>query len=284
MTLNQILLFPLLATALVASGDVVRQARSLYDRTNYQGSLKLLQTDDHPDAMSYNLLGKNYFQVGNMEKAIEYFEKAASAEPEVADHALWLGRAWGRRAESSNYLVAPEYALRARHYLERAVELSPRSTEALNDLFAYYMGAPGFLGGGIEKAEKVARKTEPLSPAEYHFDLAQIAKKHKDLGSAENELRKALAAAPNEPGRVIDVAQFLAKQRRWEESDTMFRQAEALAPDAPQVIFARARTCIETGRNLPEARMLLQRYLTLPLTPDDPPRTEAERLLRQTNK
>jgi hypothetical protein len=37
---------------------------------------------------------------------------------------------------------------------------------------------------------------------------------------------------------------------------------------------------IQSGRNLGAARELLKRYLAASLTPDDPPRKEAEQLLK----
>jgi hypothetical protein len=38
---------------------------------------------------------------------------------------------------------------------------------------------------------------------------------------------------------------------------------------------------IKTGRNLNVAKDLLKRYLSLALTPEDPPRSQAEKLLKQ---
>ena len=87
--------------------------------------------------------------------------------------------------------------------------------------------------------------------------------------------------APHQVGRVIDLAKFLAKQGRFEESDETFVAAEKLSPDAPKVMYARAATYIETGRNIETARMLLEKYLASPLTPDDPPRADAHKLLRR---
>jgi hypothetical protein len=47
------------------------------------------------------------------------------------------------------------------------------------------------------------------------------------------------------------------------------------------VAFAEARVDIENHRNLEHARGLLEGYLHASLTPDDPPRQEAEKLLRR---
>jgi hypothetical protein len=49
------------------------------------------------------------------------------------------------------------------------------------------------------------------------------------------------------------------------------------------MIYARAATLVRTNRNLPEARDLLTKYLTLKLTPDDPSKQAAEKLLRKAS-
>ena len=62
-------------------------------------------------------------------------------------------------------------------FFERAVELDPRNGEAFNDLFDYYLQAPGILGGGYDKAAEVAKRIGQLNPAEGHFAQAQLAEK-----------------------------------------------------------------------------------------------------------
>jgi hypothetical protein len=85
-------------------------------------------------------------------------------------------------------------------------------------------------------------------------------------------------------GRILDIAKFLAKQGRYEESDLAFLQAEKVAPDAPKVLFAKASTYIKTNRNVDTARELLKKYLMASnLTPEDPPKSEAQRLLRKVS-
>ena len=86
------------------------------------------------------------------------FQKAFGLEPSKSQYAHWLGRAFGRRAEMSNWFSAPGYASKARQYFEQAVALDPVNEEALNDLFDFYLQAPGFLGGGYDKAQAVARR------------------------------------------------------------------------------------------------------------------------------
>lgn len=265
----------------VASPGIVRQASALYERTEYQDSLHVLAEDPVPDTAGYLLTGKNYFMLGDYKRATEFFEKALALSPNSSEYELWLGRAWGRRAETSGWLTAGVHASRARQCFERAVALDPHDREAKNDLFDFYLNAPGFLGGGMEKAEAIAKSIANERPAESEFEQAQIADRSKDYGAAEAHLRRAMELAPGDSGRVVDLARYVAKRGRLEESDRLFEEARKLAPSKPTVAFAEARVDIENRRKLPEARGLLQQYLRANLTPDDPPRQEAEKLLRR---
>jgi Flp pilus assembly protein TadD len=264
-----------------ATPDVVGRASALYQRTEYESSLHILADDPAPDAANYLLRGKNYFMLGDYKRAIEFLDKALAISPTNSEYELWLGRAWGRRAETGGWLTAGVHASKARQCFERAVAWDPNNREAKNDLFAFYLNAPGFLGGGLEKAAAHAKSIASERPPEYEFEEAQIADRKKDYAAEEAHLRRAMELAPSEAGRILDLARYIAKRGRLEESDALFEQARKLAPSQPRVAFAEARVDIENRRNLEHARKLLEEYLHASLTPDDPPRQEAEKLLRR---
>ena len=69
-------------------------------------------------------MGRNYYGQGEFKKATEILEKAAALEPEDSNVYLWLGRAYGRRAETSSLITAPGFANKARQYFRegRAVK------------------------------------------------------------------------------------------------------------------------------------------------------------------
>lgn len=267
----------------LASGPVpeLEQARKLYNYTDFNGSVNLLLPIAGKNGEILELIGRNYYMLGDYKKSSEFLEKAVAADPGSSGHVLWLGRAYGRRAETSSPLTAPRYASRARQAFEKAVELNPNNLEAINDLFEYYVEAPGFLGGGYDKAAALSVRIARIDPAEGHWAQSRLAEKRKEYGSAEEQLRRAADLAPQQVGRLVDLAKFLAKQGRIQESDQSFQRAATIAPDSPTVLYERASTYIQQNRNLNAARDLLKRYLSTKLTPDDPPRYEAEKLLRQ---
>ena len=266
---------------LLAFGQDLKRAENLYQRTQYEASLKIAQADHSPTAAVYGLIGRNWFMLADFKKATDAFHKALAMEPASSEHNHWLGRTYGRRAELASPLFAPVNASKARQFFERAVELNPANEEALNDLFDYYLQAPGILGGGYDKAAEVARRIGRLNAAEGHYAEAQLADKRKQYDTAETQLRHAISLAPKQVGRVLDLAKYLAKQGRYKESEDAFQEADKLAPNSPKVMFARAHTYIKEKRNLDEAKALLYKYLRSNLTPDDPPREEASKLLKQ---
>jgi len=272
----------LLAVAVpaLASGELER-ARRHYQRAEYRQVIELLDPLKTREAAVWELLGKAYYMEGDYKKASQCFEKAVAADSRNSFYHLWLGRAYGKRAETSSFLTAPGLARKAREQFEKAVALDPHNIEALNDLFEYYLQAPGFLGGGLEKAAALVERIGRLDPAERHYAEARLAEKRREFARAEQQLRQALQLAPRQLGRIMDLARFLARQRRYEESEALLAQAEKIAPDSPRLKFERAAIYVETGRNLDQARRLLREYLESPLTPEDPPRRQAEQLLKQ---
>ena len=257
------------------------RAKILYQRTDYQGVLDLLNRAPEKTAETWCLLGQARFMTGEYKRAAEMFEKSIALEPQNSNYMHWLGRSYGRQAESANFFSAPGLAIKTRQAFEKAVALDPTNKEALNDLFEFYMDAPGFLGGGLTRAEQLIPQIARTDEAEGYYARAQLADKKKDFNSAEQQLRRAMELAPRQVGRVLDLAKFLARLGRVSESDQVFAQALKLDPNSPQVLYDRAALYIKQKRNLDSAAALLERYLKSPLTPDNVPREKALELLKQ---
>ncbi len=263
----------------VQAADLSR-AEELYKHTDFEASLK--QLDKHSnDAATNFLIARDYFMLVDFKKATEYLQLAMAEDPSNADYLDWLGRAYGKRAETSNPLMAPGLASKARQAFEKAVELDPKNSDALSDLFDYYLEAPGFLGGGYDKAMAIAENTARFDPAQGYFERAKLAQKRKEFQAAEDHLRKAISVAPREVGHFLALARFLATQGRNKESDAVFLEAQTNHPDSPQVLFAWASVLVKEKRDLGQARTMLEKYMESSITPDDPPKQEARRLLKE---
>jgi tetratricopeptide (TPR) repeat protein len=228
------------------------------------------------------LPGERYYMLGDFKKAVDALERAAAMYPSDSTIQTWLGRAWGRRAETSFALLAAGYATKSRQAFERALQLNPGNTAALSDLFDFYMDAPGLVGGGLEKAVALLPQFEKYDPVGSLLAQARIDERKKQFASAEENLRRAIGMEPRKIGLFISLAQFLYRRGRYDESEKEFGQAANVVPDSPRILYARADSYISARRNLDQARDLLKKYLAANnLTPDDPPRWQAMSLLRK---
>ena len=111
-------------------------------------------------------LGRIAFAEENYEQAIPWFQKAADGEECNADYHLWLGRAYGHRAQQVSLFRKPALAKRVRIHFEKAVGCDPNHVAARWDLMEYYLKAPRFLGGSRKKAVEQAEIITRLDPAE----------------------------------------------------------------------------------------------------------------------
>ena len=273
-----------LAASVLASvpawAQSLSKAEELYKQTEYEASMALVDKHTNDGAANF-LLGRDSFMLGDFKKATEYLQKAVAETPANAEYQDWLGRAWGKRAETSNPILAPGFASKARQAFEKSVALDPKNSDALSDLFDYYLDAPGFLGGGYDKAADIAKKIAVVDPSEGYFEEAKLAQKRKEFDTAETHLRQAVAATPHKIGGLLELAKFLAKQGRTGESDAVLAQAQKIKPDAPEIWYTRADLLIRQKRNLDEARNLLQKYMHATITVDNPSKDDAARLLKQ---
>lgn len=270
----------------LASSDLGR-ARELYQRTRYGEALVALDAGSSNNPAVLLLAGQAAFLSGDLKSASAYLEKAVAADPDNSEAHHWLGKAYGRRAETASFLSAPGLASKCRRSFERAVAVAaaPGNVEAMADLLEYYLEAPGFLGGGRDKAAAMAKRIAEADRAEGEFAWAKIAEKDRNAAEAGKHWRRAQQIEPEKPSRMVDLARFLARQGRLAESDEWFAKAMAAGPAHPAVWFARAEVLIETRRNMAEARRLLERYIASEeLTPGDPPRGAARKLLERVHK
>ena len=223
-----------------ASGPNLDRARKLYNLTEFQQSLEVLQAVPNKDAAVYELMGRDYYGQGEFKKATEALEKAAALQPEDSNIHLWLGRAYGRRAETSSLITAPGFANKARQYFEKAAQLSPQSGCSERSLRVLPGGSrlPGRrLGQGAATAERIAQ----IDPAEGYWAQAKIAEKRKEFSRAEEHLRRAVEAcaaagrAAHRPGQVSGQTGPLSRR-----PTRVLPSAEKIAPNSPKLMFAKA--------------------------------------------
>jgi tetratricopeptide (TPR) repeat protein len=175
----------------------LREAEELYERGQYAASLSLLDRHGIDSALLF-LIGRDYYMLGEFKKATAYLKQAVIAAPENSEFFDWLGRAYVRRAETSNPLSAPVLAKKGKQAFERAVQLNANNTEALSDLFDYYLDAPAVLGGGYDKAGKMAEKMWAADSSQGLLEQWRLSQKRRDFQTAEQARPKSMVTRTKE--------------------------------------------------------------------------------------
>lgn len=244
-------------------------------------AVQLLQEHIHesPTAESYNQLCRAEYQLGSWDAGVTACEKATKLDPENGTYHLWLGRAYGEKAEHSNFLSAMHLAKKVVAEFQRAVELAPESSESRADLAEFYVEAPGIVGGGQNKARAEAERLAKLNPAMADWVKARLAEKNKDLASAEEEYRDAITASGGGAREWLNLAGFYSHNQRFAEMDQALRNLETSRLNHPDALVDGAAMLIRTQMDSPLAIRLLQRYLTT--TVEAAPAFQAHALLGQ---
>lgn len=217
------------------------------------------------DAEAHNLLCRAYFMIEDWDRAVTSCERARDLDPQKSLYHLWLGRAYGEKADRAGVFSAAGLAKKVRVSFERAVELDPKSWEARTDLAQFYLEAPGIVGGGKDKAHAQADAIVPLNPQMAHWVRARIADKNKEPAAAESEYRAAITASHSGSRAWLDLAIFLRHANRLDEMEDAIRKVEAAPVDRPESVMDAASVLLRAGRNYPLAIRLLRRYLNAPV-------------------
>ncbi len=199
------------SVALLVCATTLDDARQLYLRKDYAAVVSRLTAATDPASLL--LLGESYVLLGDDKKAVEALERAIALDNANSNAHLWLGRAYGHRAEKAFPTSALKLAGKSRENFEQAVALDPHNWDALDDLFQFYLQAPGFVGGGVDKAAKLIPAIAAHDPAEAAADRGRIAEQKKDYSTAESQYRLAVQLAPQQTGRAADLARVLAKRK-----------------------------------------------------------------------
>jgi tetratricopeptide (TPR) repeat protein len=195
---------------------------------------------------------------------------AAAADPNDSDTQMWLGRAYGMKASKANALTAFSLARKVHNAFERAVQLNPANVHAMSDLGEYYVAAPAIVGGGLDKAQRLAQQLQPYSAARYHRLLAEIANKRKDTAAAEAEYRAA-AAAGKTAEAFIDLGQFYQEKGQQDKALSAV-QAGVEADYRNDSVLVDAASILMAANRSPElAERLLREYLSSPAKSDGAP-------------
>ena len=216
------------------------------------------------DAEARNFLCRAFFELEDWDHAIAHCEHAVSLDASNSYYHLWLGRAYGEKADRASFFSAAGLAKKLRAEFERSVELDPKNWEARADLAEFYLEAPGIVGGGKDKARAQADALATLQPAMSHYVLGRLAEKDKDNSAAEGEYRAAIEASHGGAHAWLNLALFYRHASRFDEMEQALHTMEGRPLDRPESLMDGASILLRTGRNYPFGIQLVKKYLASP--------------------
>jgi serine/threonine protein kinase/Tfp pilus assembly protein PilF len=252
----------------------------------------------NPEAYRHYLIGN--FQLGKLSEAafrqaLEHYEQAIAIDPDYAP--AYAGQAmayielgsWASRLppaavheqakaaalaalERDSTLAEAHIALArikqlfewdwqgAEAEYQRGIELNPRASYALVIYANYLMSV-----GRFEQAAAIGRRAVELDPlvGDAYFQVAWALDHLRRDAEALKEYEKGLELAPDEPGYLLELAQFHGERGRFEEASRYAEKAESfLGAKAPAAWLGRLGYDYGIANRPADARRILNQLMT----------------------
>jgi cytochrome c-type biogenesis protein CcmH/NrfG len=110
---------PMTVPEMISTGRVDDAVRTLNSRVQSSPN----------DAEAYHLLSRAYYRLKKWDQAIANGEKAVELHPNNSEYQLWLGRAYGEKADNSSFIPAVALAKKLRGSFEKAVARDGKNIE-----------------------------------------------------------------------------------------------------------------------------------------------------------
>ncbi len=214
------------------------------------------------DASAIVLLGRVEIADGDPAQATALIRQAVEAEPENADFHYWLGSSLGQEAMSAGPLAQASLGLQCLNHYKQAVELDPDHLDARTGLLFFYMMAPSFIGGGLDKARAQADEITRIDAFQGHLAHARIEQRDGNVDGAVARLDEASALRPDDPDALVQRARLLHDMDRNEEAFDACRRLIELGEGEGH--YQLARIAARTGEHPDEGLASLDAYLGLP--------------------
>lgn len=276
------LLFLLLSFSL--SAQTVEKAKALWEKKNYAEAKKILLTvkeenKEYAEAQFY--LGRIAFDEEKYDDAEDFFEEAIDANDKVAEYHNWYGNTLGTLAQDANMFKQGILAPKMKAAWEKAVALKADMIEPRQSLIQYYLQAPGFMGGSVDKAKEMAREIIKLNPAEGHRQMGNIYFKEKQMGEAEKEF---IAMTKADPATLPGLGNFYMGQGQYDKAFALFEEALKSKPDDMLLVYQIGKVSALSGQKPERGEECLKRYLAYTPQKNEPSHAGANMRLAQVKE
>ena len=237
------------------AGRELEAGRSSAAEAIYLQVLKI-DDDDHRAEHGLAIVG---LMREDAEFAIEHARRAVKQDRGNSEYHLMLAYSYGMKASEGGFR-AMFYGGKYKGECEKAVQCDPTNVDAHMGLLQYYAHAPGFAGGGMERAEATVRTIEDLDELSGFRARAIVAMSQGDSETAETAF---LAGAEVDTTNVKSwrsLGRFYMNEERYADAIPVGRRILRLDPENDKAIYMLATAELLLGDDIPAAE---ERFLDL---------------------
>ncbi len=246
------------------------RAKALMDARKYNEAKVVLEPVGKRDATAAFYLGQIALEQSDPGTAVDWLEKAVALNPRSSVYYDWLGRAYGEQAQRASKLKLPFLASKTKSAWDKAIALDPDNLDARQDMIVYYLEAPGFLGGGKDKARAMAQEVAKRNPYRGAASWFRVCNDAKDQTCVERQLNFLMSSYPDSAYGYSASALYYSTNRQADKAFAILDQRLRSKPNDPAALYAYGRAASVSGMNLDRGQDALTRYIAAPI-PTGPP-------------
>ena len=255
----------------IASSLAAQTPEELFKAGKYDDAKKVFAervARNRNDAQALFYMGRIAEEQDRHSEAVDWYEKALKLNDTSATYHFWLGSATGALAQRASKIKQPFLARKVKSEFERASQLDPSMLDPRIGLVDFYVMAPGFMGGSIEKAHQQATEIKKLHPYRGFYAEARIASRQKNVAAEgkayEEALAAARAAAPDSTAPWFSLAAYYRRQARWDDAFALYDSVARRWPNDIAVHLSYGYASSLSGQRLERGEREIRTYLEHP--------------------
>lgn len=246
-----------------------------------QTLLEKVTVEEPNNAEAWHFLGQTYLARNDAEKSVPLLEKAVALAPANSEYQRILGDAYGLSALKAGLFAKLSWAKKCKAAYDKSVELDPRNIRARVSLMDFCRQAPGFIGGGMDKAYAQAAEIKQLDPVRGRQAYSTLYAAEQKYPEAFALYEEALREKPGDDDALYNIGRLAALS--GQQLDRGLEALRELLSHEGRAHDARAQTrlgnILEKKNDKAGARAAYQAALE-----GDPKFTQAMEALRKLNE
>jgi len=232
-----ITLFIISSTSQLFAQDDLEKAKQLAKDKKFEDAKNLLEDiidKNDKNTEAHFILGRVYMALKEFEDASDSFEEAVELEKDNSEYHFHLGRAYGADAQESNIISQAILAPKIKTQFEIAVSLDGNNIGARVGMAQFYLRAPGFMGGDVDKAMEQGKALLELDEPQGRMILAQVYQEKDQPDLADEQYKLLLDKYGNDKkyaGIYNNYGYRLLNQKKYDEAIEIFKKQVELVPD-----------------------------------------------------